>query len=41
MKIRSLLLAVVLGVTLVSAPAQAATQLNVGVAFDIGGRGDK
>jgi len=41
MKIRSLLLAVVLGATLVSAPAQAATQLNVGVAFDIGGRGDK
>ena len=38
---RSLLLAVVLGATLVSAPAQAATQLNVGVAFDIGGRGDK
>jgi len=41
MKIRSLLLAVVLGATLVSAPAKAATQLNVGVAFDIGGRGDK
>lgn len=41
MKMRSLLLAVVLGATLVSAPAQAATQLNVGVAFDIGGRGDK
>lgn len=41
MKIRSLILAVALGATLVSAPAQAATQLNVGVAFDIGGRGDK
>lgn len=38
---RSLLLAVALGVTLVSTPAQAAIQLNVGVAFDIGGRGDK
>jgi len=41
MKLRSLLLAVVLGASLISAPAQAATQLNVGVAFDIGGRGDK
>jgi basic membrane protein A len=41
MKIRSILLAVVLGASLVSAPAYAATQLNVGVAFDIGGRGDK
>jgi len=41
MKIRSILLAVVLGASLVSAPAQAATQLIVGVAYDIGGRGDK
>ena len=41
MKIRALLLAVVLGGSLLSVPAQAATQLSVGVAFDIGGRGDK
>ena len=41
MKIRSILLAVVLGASLVSAPAHAVTQLSVGVAFDIGGRGDK
>jgi basic membrane protein A len=41
MKIRSILLAIVLGASLVSAPAQAATQLIVGVAYDIGGRGDK
>jgi basic membrane protein A len=41
MKIRSILLVVVLGASLVSAPAQAATQLIVGVAYDIGGRGDK
>jgi basic membrane protein A len=41
MKIRSLLLAVVLGTSLLSVPAQAATQLSVGVAYDIGGRGDK
>ena len=41
MKIRSILLAVVLGASLISAPAQAATQLIVGVAYDIGGRGDK
>jgi basic membrane protein A len=41
MKIRSILLAVVLGASLVSAPAQAAAQLIVGVAYDIGGRGDK
>jgi basic membrane protein A len=41
MKIRSILLAVFLGASLVSAPAQAATQLIVGVAYDIGGRGDK
>jgi len=41
MKIRALLLAVVLGTSLLSVPAQAATQLSVGVAYDIGGRGDK
>jgi len=41
MKIRSLLLAVVLGTSLMAAPANAAGQLSVGVAFDIGGRGDK
>ncbi|CAN2217415.1 Med Uncharacterized ABC-type transport system, periplasmic component/surface lipoprotein [Candidatus Nanopelagicaceae bacterium] len=41
MKIRALLLAVVLGGSLLSVPAQAATQLSVGVAYDIGGRGDK
>jgi basic membrane protein A len=41
MKIRSILLAVVLGSSLLAVPAQAATQLTVGVAYDIGGRGDK
>ena len=41
MKIRALLLAAVLGSALVSAPAVAANQLSVGVAYDIGGRGDK
>ena len=41
MKIRSILLAVVLGTSLLAVPAQAATQLTVGVAYDIGGRGDK
>jgi len=41
MKIRALLLALVLGTSLLAAPADAAGQLNVGVAFDIGGRGDK
>jgi basic membrane protein A len=41
MKIRSLLLAVALGSSLLSLPAEAANQLNVGVAYDIGGRGDK
>ena len=41
MKIRSLLLAAVLGSALLVAPAHAATQLNVGVAYDIGGRGDR
>ena len=41
MKIRALLLAAVLGVTLLSPAAHATNQLNVGVAYDIGGRGDK
>jgi basic membrane protein A len=41
MKIRALLLSVALGAAFLVAPAQAATQLNVGVAYDIGGRGDK
>lgn len=41
MKIRALLLAAVLGSALLSAPAVAANQLSVGVAYDIGGRGDK
>jgi basic membrane protein A len=41
MKIRSLILAVALGSSLFSLPAQAATQPSVGVAYDIGGRGDK
>jgi basic membrane protein A len=41
MKFRALLLAVVLGTSLMAAPANAAGQLGVGVAFDIGGRGDK
>ncbi len=41
MKIRALLLAVALGTSLLAAPAQAANELNVGVAYDIGGRGDK
>jgi basic membrane protein A len=41
MKIRALLLSAALGAALLIAPAQAATQLSVGVAYDIGGRGDK
>jgi len=41
MKIRALLLAIVLGTSLLAGHADAAGQLNVGVAFDIGGRGDK
>jgi len=41
MKIRALLLSVALGAAFLVAPAQAATQLSVGVAYDIGGRGDK
>lgn len=41
MKIRSLLVAAIMGISLIAAPAQASTQLSVGVAYDIGGRGDK
>jgi basic membrane protein A len=41
MKIRALLLSVALGAAFLVTPAQAATQLSVGVAYDIGGRGDK
>jgi basic membrane protein A len=41
MKFRALLIAAVLGSSLLSVPAHAANQLNVGVAYDIGGRGDK
>ena len=41
MKIRSLLVAAIMGISLIAAPAHASTQLNVGVAYDIGGRGDK
>lgn len=41
MKIRAAFFAILVGASLLSAPAQAATNLNVGVAYDIGGRGDK
>lgn len=41
MRIRALLFAIVLGTSIFSYPAQAANQLTVGVAYDIGGRGDK
>ena len=41
MKIRALLLSIALGAASLVAPAHAATQLSVGVAYDIGGRGDK
>lgn len=41
MKIRLLFVAVLLGTSLLSTPAHAASQLTVGVAYDIGGRGDK
>lgn len=41
MKVRALLLALITATTLLSAPALAADQLKVGVAYDIGGRGDK
>jgi basic membrane protein A len=41
MKIRAAFIALLVGASLLSAPAQAATNLSVGVAYDIGGRGDK
>lgn len=41
MKIRAAFVALLLGASLLSAPAHAATTLSVGVAYDIGGRGDK
>ncbi len=41
MKIRATFVALLVGASLLSAPAQAATNLSVGVAYDIGGRGDK
>jgi basic membrane protein A len=41
MKVRALFLALITATTLLSAPALAADQLKVGVAYDIGGRGDK
>ena len=41
MKIRAAFVSLLLGASLLSAPAQAATTLSVGVAYDIGGRGDK
>jgi basic membrane protein A len=41
MKIRSALVAAIMGISLIAAPAHASTQLSVGVAYDIGGRGDK
>ena len=41
MRVRSIIAAVVLVLSVVSTPAQAATSLTVGVAYDIGGRGDK
>ena len=33
--------AAIMGISLIAAPAHASTQLSVGVAYDIGGRGDK
>jgi len=41
MKIRAAFIALLVGASLLSAPAQAETNLSVGVAYDIGGRGDK
>jgi basic membrane protein A len=41
MKFRALVLIVAVATSIVSAPAFAATQLTVGVAYDIGGRGDR
>ena len=41
MKFRALVLIFAVATSIVSAPAFAATQLTVGVAYDIGGRGDR
>lgn len=41
MKFRALVLIVAVATSIFSAPAFAATQLTVGVAYDIGGRGDR
>lgn len=41
MKIRAIILAAAVAVALIPAPSHAATSLTVGVAYDIGGRGDK
>ena len=41
MKIRSLILAVTVAVALIPAPSYASPSLTVGVAYDIGGRGDR
>ncbi|MDE3228138.1 MAG: BMP family ABC transporter substrate-binding protein [Acidobacteriota bacterium] len=41
MKIRSLILAVAVAVALIPAPSYASSSLTVGVAYDIGGRGDR
>ena len=41
MKIRSLILAVAVAVALIPTPSHASSSLTVGVAYDIGGRGDR
>jgi basic membrane protein A len=41
MRIRAIFAAIIAVTSLISAPAQAAGQLTVGVAYDIGGRGDR
>jgi basic membrane protein A len=41
MRARSILVALVMALSVVTIPAHAATPLTVGVAYDIGGRGDK
>lgn len=41
MKMRSLILAVAVAVALIPAPSHASPSLTVGVAYDIGGRGDR
>lgn len=41
MRIRSFIAALVMALSVVAFPAHAATSLTVGVAYDIGGRGDK